>query len=144
MLKMASTVFISAASLATVSCMDKNKSRAEVDEKILFAIGELNPGYSISEYSRYYVLSGTDKIEGVYIVYHKESRAYVKLSCEQDEVTAYPCEQLDYGVIASGDVLWLDSKAKLPLRAGGGCSFIQFTFDIAENKLKDAHCNAKV
>lgn len=144
MLRAASIILLAVASISVGACANDEKIRSDIDREIKESVAKLDLPYDISEYSRYYVLRESGDIEGVYIVYHEFSRAYVKQSCEQDSIELYPCSEPDYGVIAHDQVKWLDDEDKLPLRAGGGCSFIEFKYDTANENLEYAYCNANV
>ncbi|WP_430446601.1 hypothetical protein [Sphingorhabdus contaminans] len=125
--------------LLTVACDSERTGSRQLVDQIEQSIKLPEGADEIQSYSRYYARHG-DVVYAAYIVHSDGWREFVIEGCSL-QGSDYPCNDPKFGVIEPGQFSWVEKRNHLPIRNGGGCSFVEIEYDVKQKTFVKIACN---
>jgi hypothetical protein len=128
--------------LLTVACTSDRADNEKLVEQIEQSIKLPESALEIQSYARYYAQK-ENTVYGSYIVHEdvRRQREAVKDECARFGIKSYPCNNHNYGVIEAGKYTWVGNRDDLPIILDGGCSQVDFEYDVRRNSFAKIACS---
>ena len=128
--------------LLTVACNSERADSRKLVDQIEQSIKLPEDAGELQSYARYYARHG-NVVYAAYIVHSDGWREFVKEGCSL-QGSGYPCNDPNFGVIESGQFRWVEKRDYLPIRSGGGCSFVEIEYDVKQKSFVKIACNGDI
>lgn len=115
----------------------------KVEKVILSQANNSHKLKNVNSYSQYYCSMNKNNILSVFVVHTSSEISTAERLCKARGGGIYPCQGRKSIMVPGGKSAWLNSCDEMPVRTGGGCSYVYIEYDPIKGAVKKLECNGE-